>query len=53
MVGRLKEFIGNIVYWILIGSMTMVFLCLMLIYTILDMLMEISSKVTRSINTKT
>ena len=53
MVGRIKDFIGNIVHWILIGSMTMVFLCLMLIYTILDMLMEISSKVTRSINTKT
>ena len=48
MVGTLKDFFEFILYWILIGTVTILFVIFMLGVAIVDLLMDIVSKITRS-----
>lgn len=48
MVGTLKDFFEFVLYWILIGTVTILFVIFMLGLAIVDLLMDIVSKITRS-----
>jgi len=48
MVGTLKDFFESVLYWILIGTVTILFVIFMLGLAIVDLLMDIVSKITRS-----
>lgn len=48
MVRSLKDFLSIVVYWLFIGTVTILFVFFMLGMAIVDLLMEMFNKITRS-----